>query len=272
MSDALLPCDSCHRHLRAGSTSCPFCDATVRPSAAVAALCVGAALAASLAAPSEAHAQAPRILLAQAPASAYGAPPDIDPLLPGSIQTRRPPGAYVHPPGVTLQLRELELRGEVDPSSARRAMAAVYPALRGCAELARREGASSIRARVEFSPQGPLRLSEVEGASARLRACVTPALRRMNLGRSQGTVSATISLRVGVGAPPNAPACPGPNPAGCRQTGCGPGMVCDTRAACRPSTCACTPNGWTCTSDCGGGVCRPANLPRPRPRPLPVTE
>jgi peptide/nickel transport system permease protein len=82
---------------------------------------------------------------------------------------------------------------------------------------------------------------------------------------------ATLSF-LGVGAPPNGPACPGPNPAGCRETGCGPGMVCDTRAACRPSSCACTANGWTCTSDCGGGVCRPANLPRPRPRPLPVTE
>lgn len=271
MRDALLPCDSCHRHLRAGATSCPFCDAPVRHAVAVSALCLGAAVVASLTAPAEAHAQSPRILLAQAPASAYGAPPDIDPLLPGSIHERRP-GAYVRPPGVTVQVRELELRGEVDPAAARRAMAAAYPALRRCADLARREGVSAISARVEVSPQGRVTVGAVEGLSPRLRACVTPALRRMNLGRSQGAVSATISLRVGVGAPPGGPACPGPNPAGCRQTGCGPGMVCDTRAACRPSSCACTANGWTCTSDCGGGVCRPANLPRPRPRPLPVTE
>lgn len=269
MSDTLLPCESCHRHLRAGSSLCPFCDAPVRHGATVAALCLGAALAASLAAPAEAQAQSPRILLAQAPASAYGAPPDFDPLLPGSIHDRRR-GAIVSPPTVTVQVRELELRGAVDPTAARRALSAAYPTLRRCADLARREGVSAIRARVEVSPQGRVIVREVEGASPRLRACVTPALRRMTLGRPRGAVSATISLQVGAGAPPTGPACPGPNPAGCRQSGCGAGMVCDTRAACRPSSCACTANGWTCTSDCGGGVCRPANLPRPRP--LPVTE
>lgn len=258
MSDTLLPCDSCHRHLRAGASQCPFCDAAVRPSATVAALCLGAALAASLAAPSEALAQSPRILLAQAPASAYGAPPDTDPLFPGSIHDRRPPGAIVRPPGVTVQVRELELRGAVDAAAARRALSSAYPVLRRCAELARREGVSSIRARVEVSPQGRVTAAEVEGASPRLRACVSPALRRMNLGRTRGPVSATISLRVNVGAPPTTgPSCPGPNPAGCRETGCGPGMVCDTRAACRPSSCGCANGQWVCTSDCGGGVCRP---------------
>jgi hypothetical protein len=271
MSDTLLPCDSCHRHLRAGTSQCPFCDAAVRPSAAVTALCLGAALAASLAAPSEALAQSPRILLAQAPAAAYGAPPVVDPLLPGAIYERRP-GAIVRPPTITVQVRDVELRGEVDPAAARRALLSASSSLRRCADLARREGVSSIRAQVEVSPQGRVTVREVEGVSPRVQACVAPTLRRMNLGRTRGTVSATISLRVGVGAPPNGPACPGPNPAGCRETGCGPGMVCDTRAACRPSSCACTANGWTCTSDCGGGVCRPANLPRPRPRPLPVTE
>ncbi len=270
MSDTLLPCESCHRHLRAGTPQCPFCDAAVRPSATVVALCLGAALVASLGTPSEAMAQSPRILLAQAPASAYGAPPDIDPLLPGSIHDRRPPGAYVRPPGVTVQVRDLELRGEVDPAAARRALLSASSSLRRCADLARREGASSIRARVEVSPQGRVTVGEVEGVSPRVQACVAPTLRRMNLGRTRGTVSATLSLRLGVGAPPEGPACPGPNPAGCRQTGCGPGMVCDTQAACRPSSCGCSNGRWVCTSDCGGGMCRPAN--RPRPRPLPVTE
>jgi hypothetical protein len=173
MSDTLLPCESCHRHLRAGSSLCPFCDAPVRHGATMAALCLGAALAASLAAPAEALAQSPRILLAQAPASAYGAPPDFDPLLPGSIHDRRR-GAIVSPPTVTVQVRELELRGAVDPTAARRALSAAYPTLRRCADLARREGVSAIRARVEVSPQGRVTVREVEGASPRLRACVTP--------------------------------------------------------------------------------------------------
>lgn len=53
--------------------------------------------------------------------------------------------------------------------------------------------------------------------------------------------------------------CEGPNPAGCVQTGCAMGEVCDTNLGCMPSGCACDEsNGsWGCTADCGGGVCVP---------------
>ena len=53
--------------------------------------------------------------------------------------------------------------------------------------------------------------------------------------------------------------CEAPNPAGCVQTGCPAGQMCSTDVGCAPSSCVCEPGGfsWTCTSDCGGGVCVP---------------
>jgi hypothetical protein len=54
-----------------------------------------------------------------------------------------------------------------------------------------------------------------------------------------------------------APACPLPNPAGCKRSGCPEGFVCDLTVGCEPSACACNDdNGdWVCTEDCGGGTC-----------------
>ncbi|MCA9598296.1 MAG: hypothetical protein KC776_33520 [Myxococcales bacterium] len=56
-------------------------------------------------------------------------------------------------------------------------------------------------------------------------------------------------------------ACTTPNPAGCKQTGCDAGFVCNTDATvCKPSSCTCgaSSNTWGCTLDCGGGVCTPS--------------
>jgi hypothetical protein len=54
-----------------------------------------------------------------------------------------------------------------------------------------------------------------------------------------------------------APACPLPNPAGCRNRGCPPGFVCDLTVGCEPTTCVCDDDSgqWACTEDCGGGTC-----------------
>ena len=49
--------------------------------------------------------------------------------------------------------------------------------------------------------------------------------------------------------------CPGPNPAGCRETGCPAGQACVQGDACIPSTCVCDGGVWACTEDCGGGEC-----------------
>lgn len=61
----------------------------------------------------------------------------------------------------------------------------------------------------------------------------------------------------------DAAACPGPNPAGCRTTGCADGEVCWTDfwpgISCTPSECGCDEDAgsWICTDDCGGGECVP---------------
>ncbi len=56
-------------------------------------------------------------------------------------------------------------------------------------------------------------------------------------------------------------ACEGPNPQGCRDTGCPDGFECNTRlpSACIPSSCECDESTgvWACTEDCGGGMCLP---------------
>ncbi len=60
--------------------------------------------------------------------------------------------------------------------------------------------------------------------------------------------------------PPNT--CKTPNPAGCKTTGCAIGHICllGLEWGCSSSTCTCFPGSefWTCTKDCGGGVCMKA--------------
>ncbi len=62
---------------------------------------------------------------------------------------------------------------------------------------------------------------------------------------------------------PDAEPC-GPNPAGCRSTGCPDGEVCFTDfwpgVSCTSSSCTCDPDtgDWMCTRDCEGGACVPA--------------
>ncbi len=57
-----------------------------------------------------------------------------------------------------------------------------------------------------------------------------------------------------------ASACKAPNPAGCVQTGCSAGQICNTDVQiCLPSSCGCDEKtgDWVCTDDCGGGACTP---------------
>jgi hypothetical protein len=51
--------------------------------------------------------------------------------------------------------------------------------------------------------------------------------------------------------------CLEPNPAGCTQTLCAEGEVCDPTQGCKPSSCFCAEDSgeWSCTKDCGGGIC-----------------
>lgn len=76
MTEALVSCAACSRHVRASETACPFCRVAREPSAAtrtsLAALAFGAALAG--AAPAGAQ-PASRLGMEHAPAQGYGAPP-----------------------------------------------------------------------------------------------------------------------------------------------------------------------------------------------------
>ena len=58
---------------------------------------------------------------------------------------------------------------------------------------------------------------------------------------------------------PPSSACLEPNPAGCVQTGCPAGRKCDLNVGCAPSSCECDADSgaWSCTEDCGGGLCVP---------------
>ncbi len=51
--------------------------------------------------------------------------------------------------------------------------------------------------------------------------------------------------------------CDEPNPAGCTQTLCDEGEICDPNQGCKPSSCFCdeSTGDWSCSKDCGGGVC-----------------
>jgi hypothetical protein len=64
-----------------------------------------------------------------------------------------------------------------------------------------------------------------------------------------------IGGTAGAGAGPST--CSTQNPAGCAASACPPNAVCDTSIGCKPSQCTCSGGGWTCTDDCGGGVCVP---------------
>lgn len=53
------------------------------------------------------------------------------------------------------------------------------------------------------------------------------------------------------------PTCSGENPGGCTQdSDCGGELVCAPLSRCKPTDCTCTDDGWTCTKDCDGGVCK----------------
>jgi len=57
---------------------------------------------------------------------------------------------------------------------------------------------------------------------------------------------------------PDPAGCSEPYPGGCFETGCPLEQVCSmTSGVCVPSSCVCdaSTGGWSCTDDCGGGLC-----------------
>ncbi len=79
-------------------------------------------------------------------------------------------------------------------------------------------------------------------------------------GSGAGGVGGGTAGTSGSGGSSGGKGCDGQNPAGCVQTGCEMGFVCDTETSeCRSSGCSCNPTTgtWDCDADCGGGVCVP---------------
>lgn len=257
MTEALCPCPACHRHVRARESACPFCDTSLRGGAPATALVVGAVLAAALVSPTPTFAQSPRQELGQAPATAYGAPPDLDPLRrpPELVIPRRPEPAQ---DATVVRVQEFELQGALDPTLLRRALQARYPQLRRCLSVGGiGDAEQAIRGEVVIDASGRVVRAQIEAASAARARCLRAALRA---GRWPAT-GRRVAVRVAVQREGGGRGmCRGPSPAGCRSTGCEAGFVCDTRVRCVPSSCGCDPGTgrWTCTADCGGGVCVPA--------------
>jgi hypothetical protein len=113
MTDPLLVCAGCYRHVRSSERACPFCAATLgapapasRPGALHTAV-IAAALA--LAVSDRAYAQQnppapgnPRLSMEHGGAEGYGAPPMRDPMLTGPAR----PQPEVPPPAVEDPLRQ----------------------------------------------------------------------------------------------------------------------------------------------------------------------
>ncbi len=292
MSETLVVCHGCSRHVRASESACPFCKST-RGDASRAVLLVGATLAGALTYGTAAGAQPtqPRFTIEQMPAQAYGAPPRPPYELPGPVVQPTPPPPVppttqpTPAPGPAVDTSQLRVTVSVlaraTPSavSVRRALERSDGPIATC----RAEDPTPLTrvetANVAFTvaPNGRVSSVSVSGRLggprfvrcllARARSLGAPAITPPSAPTRVGVRVAISPASNTVRAPDPAPGqgrC-GPNPAGCRNTGCPNGMVCDTRARCVPSACGCNPStgAWTCTSDCGGGVCVPANVPRP---------
>lgn len=291
MTNALVPCPACCRHLRATEPACPFCRAP-RPlagpstdaTASGALRLAGALLAATVSLTGLADAQPvhPRIGMEHAPAQGYGAPPFRGPGLegPGGPIERRPPPPAVPPvvePGMRLPRTRVTV--SVSPTGARAAQlrgamqsrSALWETCRDVAP-SRLPERFSARLRVTLGGDGRVASVGVYNAPAAVMPvarCFVTRLRAVQLPPGAPTrvdVTMTYSARAeqpavirpgGIGQTGR---CGGGSPAGCRRTGCEAGMVCDTRVRCVPSSCGCdeATGQWTCTSDCGGGVCVPA--------------
>ncbi|MDO9019724.1 MAG: hypothetical protein Q8S73_41255 [Deltaproteobacteria bacterium] len=288
MSEALVPCPACHRHVRASEPACPFCAGRPSPTGARSAawLLASAALAGVLAHGAPAEAQpSPRLGMEHAPAQGYGAPPMYDP---GRIGI---PGPAVDPEPtaggsrVTLDARVLSTSDPRGAARVRAYLSSQRAALSRCVDLAAGRTPRRVELRATFTvlPSGEVTAARVSSSarSPSMIACMTDALARVRV-RGRPSVDAPTRVMARLTAvipaaitPPRTPRspgrgvatvgsggadrCVGPSPAGCRTTGCGPGLVCDRQTRCVPSSCGCDPSTgrWTCTSDCGGGVCVP---------------
>lgn len=262
MTHALTLCDHCHRHVRASERACPFCTAArpAAPSRLSAVAVVGAALV-GLASDAAAQPLPPRLTIEHGGgAQGYGGPPYHP--FPGLDPVERPAPPAVAPAEATVTVAV----SGADPRTAAALRSAVrrsLDAVRACRPQrltvpAREERRSVV---VGWGTSSPLPREPFARCIAEAVRAALPAVRA---GQRARVVVQVRYARAGVGQGAPGDRCAGFTPPGCRRTGCPGGMVCDTRAQCVPSSCGCDPatGQQVCTSDCGGGVCVPAGMPR----------
>lgn len=242
MRHSLWPCASCKRHVREGSAVCPFCLKALVP--AVVAIGVMAALGPG---PAEAQPQPPLRVV-----PAYGVAPPIE----------RQQWMQRMPQDLTVN--EVTLRQVPDAAAVTRALTAQYEPFARCAAL---PGRAPVEGAVSLSARGAVTRVRFRTGNRLDQRCVLEALRSVSFVAWPTGYTVGFTLRRRPRAVlPNAPVAPTPSrcgasPAGCRRDAdCQGAMRCVRSDRCLPSTCSCDARtgDWTCTSDCGGGICMTA--------------
>jgi hypothetical protein len=209
MSEGLVLCPGCSRHVREGEAACPFCRAVRAPSRA-AALLAGAVLAAALSHGADARAQelGPRFTMEHGGGQGYGAPPNYDPM-------RERTGPVTAPaPTPPLDLSRFQVgrfEAPAMPSVGAPVLAALGPRrllLARC--FGRVNGSPEVGASrpIEFdlTPEGRVdRITLPSGYFSAEGMCVTGALRSMRV-RLPAVLDAPVHVRFVVTYEPPAPA------------------------------------------------------------------
>lgn len=185
MSEALVLCSGCSRHVRAHEPACPFCRVVRAPSRA-AALLAGAVLAGALAQGAAVDAQplGPRLNMDHAPAQGYGAPPLYDRV--GVGETPAPPPPAPAAPVTAAQLRANVTVTGLSPSATaplRAAVNARRPALARCINLAEapEQRRTPLIVEFELSPEGRVNFVRLDDRDARFARCVVATLRPLRV-------------------------------------------------------------------------------------------
>lgn len=249
MSIALVVCPGCSRHVFSSERACPFCSAPRASSGAVVALVAAAMLAGGAA---HADPPSPRMQMPFGGGQGYGAPPDR----PWErVGTPEPPVEMLAP---RVSLAAVQGPSRAALPQVRRALAQRVASFGVCDAFGVPPPGGVVRmlVRAAVDSDSVLHLARMAGGDGALRRCATERLEGMRVPGAAGLVRFEVQVRAAGGG---APSRCGASPAGCARTGCGEGMVCDRRVQCVPSSCGCDPQTgrWTCTSDCGGGVCVP---------------
>ncbi len=258
MSTPLVVCPGCSRHVFSSEQACPFCRAPRAGSIAAVALVAAAVLAGATA---HADPPSPRLDMPFAGAQGYGAPPDRPWERVGQEVTPERPAEA--PSGrVVVAVARGPMR--VIAPRVQRALVQRMASFGWCPVAP--WGVARVTVRAVVGDDGALHVAGVTGATGAVRACVSERLEGVRVagaGRVVGAVRFDVQLRAAVGV--GASRC-GASPVGCARTGCEAGLVCDRSVRCVPSSCGCDPQTgqWTCTSDCGGGVCVPPGARRLR--------